>query len=1062
MQQPSGTAAPPADSRTRELERYLAAAEAGTAPAREEFLARHPELADDLDACLATLRFIHRAVAGPRAAAVSISDVEPPEEATGRLGDFRIVREVGRGGMGVVYEAEQISLGRRVALKVLPFAATLDPRQLQRFHNEARAAASLDHPHIVHVHAVGCERAVHFYAMQFIEGQTLAALIADLRRRGSPPTNDAPRVAPPHAPGSPAPPAAETAAQGAISTLRAPRDRDYFRRVAELGAQAAQALDHAHALGIVHRDVKPANLMVDGRGGLWVTDFGLAHIQSDTRLTMTGDLVGTLRYMSPEQALSRRVVVDHRTDVYSLGATLYELLTLEPAVTGTDRQEMLRQIAVADPAPPRRLSRAVPADLETIVLKAMEKNAVDRYATAKDLADDLQRFLADKPIRARPTSMAKRLRGWGRRHPATVAAMTAALLAAVAVLSGGIGWVANDYAARAEPTGKAIRRALGEADALQRRRPPDALAAARRALAALAGGHADAELCRRVEARVNDLKMLARLEEVRLEAISYTDSPRDRESFDLRFREVFHEFSRDVEPGSAEEVGESLRNSTVVGELAAFLDDWAALCLIDDPQRQARWKRLLAIARAADSDPWRSRLRMALAARDLPLLKRLASEDEVKHLLPWSLYALTRVLFWESAPRQAEKLLREAQRRRPDDFWTNADLGFLLTSNKPPRDVEAIPFLTAAVALRPECPGARFNLGLPLARKGDVAEAVTNFREAIRLKADNPRAHHHLGNALLRQRDMDGALTHFREAIRLKPAYPEAHCNLGLILAHKGDVVGAIAASREAIRLKKDHPEAYCNLGVALVGTGDVDGAVAAFREAIRLKPDNAEAHLNLGRALRTKGQFAEALTHFRRGHEQGSRRPDWPFPSAKWVQQAQALAELDSRATTILKGEAEAKSASESLLLARFCLDKKKSPAAAARLFADAFAAEPDLASDLVAGDRVAAAKAAALAGCASGGDAAAFDELGRVRWRNQALNWLRADLKSWTKKLRGGDADEARETLGRWQRDPAFAGVRGPDALGKLPKPERAGWWALWEEVAALMEDPEKAHPR
>jgi serine/threonine protein kinase/Flp pilus assembly protein TadD len=1065
MQQPNGTAAPPADSRTRELERYLAAAEAGTAPAREEFLARYPELADDLDACLATLRFIHRAVAGPHAAAVSVSGIEPAEEGTRRLGDFRIVREVGRGGMGVVYEAEQISLGRRVALKVLPFAATLDPRQLQRFHNEARAAASLDHPHIVHVHAVGCERAVHFYAMQFIDGQTLAALISDLRRRGSPPANDAPRDAPPHVPGPPAPPAAETAAQGAISTLRAPRDRDYFRRVAELGAQAAQALDHAHALGIVHRDVKPANLMVDGRGGLWVTDFGLAHIQSDTRLTMTGDLVGTLRYMSPEQALSKRAVVDHRTDVYSLGTTLYELLTLEPAVTGTDRQELLRQIAFEDPTPPRRRNRAVPADLETIVLKAMEKNALDRYTTAKELADDLQRFLADRPIRARPAGLAKRLRGWGRRHPAIVASAVAALLAAVAVLSGGIGWVASDHAARAVRTTNEVGTALGEANALQRRRPSDALAAARRALAALAGGHADAELRRRVEARKNDLEMLARLEEARLEVITYSDSPRDRETFDRRFREIFHQLIRDVEGGSAEEVGKSLRNSTVVEELAAFLDDWAALCILADPHRPARWKGLLVIARAADPDPWRSRLRMALAARDRPLLERLASEDEVKHLLPWSRYALTRVLFWQSATRQAEKLLREAQRRRPDDFWTNADLGFLLTSSKPPRDVEAIPFLTAAVALRPESPGARFNLGLSLARKGDVDEAATNFRESIRLKADNPRAHHHLGNALLRQRDMDGALTHFREAIHLKAAYPEAHCNLGLILAHKGDLVGAIAACREAINLKADHPEAYCNLGVALVGTGDVHGAVAAFREAIRLKPDNAEAHLNLGRALKKKGQFAEALTHFRRGHEQGSRRPDWPFPSAKWVQQAQALAELDSRATTILKGEAEAKSASESLLLARFCLDKKKYPAAAARLYSDAFAAEPELASDLAASDRFAAAKAAALAGGGCGGDATALDELGRVRWRNQALNWLRADLKSWTKKLRGGDAEEAdevRETLGRWQREPAFAGVRGPDALGKLPKPERAGWCALWEEVAALTQNREETHPR
>jgi serine/threonine protein kinase len=196
-------------------------------------------------------------------------------------------------------------------------------------------------------------------------------------------------------------------------------DRTYFRRVAELGIQAARALDHAHALGIVHRDVKPANLLVDGSGKLWVTDFGLAHIQSDARLTMTGDLVGTLRYMSPEQALAKRIVVDHRTDVYSLGATLYELLTLEPAFSGSDRQELLRQIAFEEPKAPRRINKAIPAELETIVQKAMEKNPADRYATAKELADDLRRFLVDEPIRARPANMvgdcANGAGGTGRR-----------------------------------------------------------------------------------------------------------------------------------------------------------------------------------------------------------------------------------------------------------------------------------------------------------------------------------------------------------------------------------------------------------------------------------------------------------------------------------------------------------------------------------------------------------------------------------------------------------------------------------------------------------------------
>src|SRR5262245_457845 len=202
----------------------------------------------------------------------------------------------------------------------------MDPRHLQRFHNEARAAASLEHPHIVPVYGVGCERAVHFYAMKFIDGQTLAEVISR-QQRGN------------RSDGSPtasAPPGAATSPQALASTQAAPCDTAYFRRVAEWGVQAAEALEYAHSLGIVHRNVKPGNLLIDGRGKLWVTDFGLARLGEDTGLTQTGDLLGTLRYMSPEQALAKHGLVDHRTDIYALGATLYELLTLRPAVEGED------------------------------------------------------------------------------------------------------------------------------------------------------------------------------------------------------------------------------------------------------------------------------------------------------------------------------------------------------------------------------------------------------------------------------------------------------------------------------------------------------------------------------------------------------------------------------------------------------------------------------------------------------------------------------------------------------------------------------------------------------
>jgi serine/threonine protein kinase/Tfp pilus assembly protein PilF len=391
----------------------------GESPDVEEYAQRYPQIADLLRQALPALQALGLSSAtGPALC-------QPP--LTGYLGDYRILREVGRGGMGVVYEAEQVSLGRRVALKVLPFAAALDARQLQRFKNEAQAAAHLHHPHIVPVYAVGCERGVHYYAMQFIDGQALDAVLADLRR-----------LAGLEAEG----PCAAAGAEGALSTQQAAlgtqpstRDASYFRTVARLGAQVAQALEHAHQQGIVHRDIKPANLLVDGRGDVWVTDFGLAQFWSDARLTRTGDVLGTLRYMSPEQALANRVPVDHRTDLYSLGATLYELLTLQPTFPGRSREELLAQIALEEPQPPGRVNRAVPADLETVVLKALAKAPEERYATAQELADDLERFLKDLPIRAKRPALAQRAAKWARRHRAVVGAAAVVLAVAVVALA---------------------------------------------------------------------------------------------------------------------------------------------------------------------------------------------------------------------------------------------------------------------------------------------------------------------------------------------------------------------------------------------------------------------------------------------------------------------------------------------------------------------------------------------------------------------------------------------------------------------------------------------------
>jgi len=374
------------------------------------------------------------------ASANSAANLRPAAITERVLGDFEIIREIGRGGMGVIYEARQLSLNRRVALKVLPFTSLLNPLQLARFENEARAAACLHHPHIVPVYGTGSDRGIHYYAMQFINGQDLSAILRSLRKEkrhlSEPSTIKTTRFhsspdhentsEPDHGDGFL--PSQADAAQldqksseqtqptAQPSPLNPSGSRQDIRHIAELAKQAALALDYAHNQGVTHRDVKPSNLMIDASGKLWLTDFGLARMENDASLTVSGDVMGTLQYMSPEQTLGRRGVIDQRSDIYSLGATLYEMVTLKPMFPEGDRAFLLRQIAEADPPAPSFYNAKIPRDLETIILKAISKDAIDRYPTAAEMAEDLQRFLDEKPIMAKRPNLPDRVWKWSRRH----------------------------------------------------------------------------------------------------------------------------------------------------------------------------------------------------------------------------------------------------------------------------------------------------------------------------------------------------------------------------------------------------------------------------------------------------------------------------------------------------------------------------------------------------------------------------------------------------------------------------------------------------------------------
>ena len=371
----------------------------GENPAVETYADRYPEHAQEIRELFPALIMLERSSRRSSYLSYESSGVMSDDGRMLRtLGDYLILREIGKGGMGVVYEAEHQHLGRRVALKALLPHASRD-RFLERFQVEARSTARLHHRHIVPVYEAGEHDGVHFIAMQFIEGRSLDKVLSDLRTDSS---------------------------------------ADYYRNVARLGIQAAEAISYAHSQHVLHRDIKPSNLLLDHHEDLWITDFGLAKMQEEN-LTLSGDIVGTLRYMAPERFHGQ---CDGKSDIYGLGMTLYEMLTFRPAFTESDRGSLIRQVTEEDPPRPRRINRAIPADLETIVLKATAKNPADRYHSAAALAEDLRCFLGHLPIQARNWSLTHRTMRWCRRRPA-IALLTALAAALLVTTSFTSVWLAN-------------------------------------------------------------------------------------------------------------------------------------------------------------------------------------------------------------------------------------------------------------------------------------------------------------------------------------------------------------------------------------------------------------------------------------------------------------------------------------------------------------------------------------------------------------------------------------------------------------------------------------------
>lgn len=442
----------------------------GECPSLSEYVARYPQHGERIRRLFPALVGMEQLGAAVQPSGAPDADRPGPGSFVGEhLGEYRIVSEIARGGMGIVFEAVQESLGRHVALKVLPIHGLLRENRLERFRCEARAAARLHHSNIVPVFGVGECDGVHYYAMQYIRGQNVDAVLQEVRRlRGQPSdpegatqrrsdlstgiarglilgerqplsetTEAGGQVAPSRASSRVV---AETNPSASSSELASQPELQYVRSVARIGVQVAEALAYAHHQGILHRDIKPANILLDTEGTAWVTDFGLAKADDSLELTTQGDIVGTLRYMAPERF---RGQADCRSDVYGLGLTLYEMLTLQSPFGSGDRARLTERILQSEPPRPRRLDPRIPRDLETIVLKAIAKEPSRRYESAAALADDLRRFLVDRPIRARRTPPWEH--GWRfcRQNPALAIAGVLVVSLLSVILLAWASWTAS-------------------------------------------------------------------------------------------------------------------------------------------------------------------------------------------------------------------------------------------------------------------------------------------------------------------------------------------------------------------------------------------------------------------------------------------------------------------------------------------------------------------------------------------------------------------------------------------------------------------------------------------
>jgi eukaryotic-like serine/threonine-protein kinase len=825
---------------------------------------------------------------------------EPGNDRPGAtIGPYKLLEPIGEGGMGTVWMAQQSEpIKRQVAIKLIK--PGMDSKQvLARFDAERQALALMDHPNIAKVFDAGTTGETEPRTLVSSPPQPLT----DVRGSGRPYF-------------------VMELVKGIPITKYCDELHLTPRQRLELFIPVCQAIQHAHQKGIIHRDIKPSNVLIamyDDRPVPKVIDFGVAkatgqQLTEATLHTGFGAVVGTIEYMSPEQASFNQLDVDTRSDIYSLGVLLYELLAGSPPFTKKELEkagmmEMLRVIREQEPSKPStklsssdalpslsanrgtepsRLTKLVRGELDWIVMKALEKDRSRRYETANGFAMDVQRYLADEPVQACPPSAGYRFKKFTRRNRVKIA-VAGLILLVLFTLTGGIAWNVRDRAARQAALEQEVNLAFEESERLQAQAKwPEALSAAKRAEGLLAGGAGD-ELRKRIQQLRKDVEMVLRVEEIPLLRSDFKEDRWDFVAADQAYAKAFADYGIDVPGLPVEEAVARIRSRPSIADtLVAAVDDWA---FVRGEIDRAGGSALRAVARAADADPWRQQVRDAAMRKDTRKLTDLAASRDLLRQPPTSLLRLSKNLRALGLTEAEIKVLRQAQLQYPGDFWINYNLAWNLANLAPPSRDEAIAFYRAALAVRPQNAMVFDNLGRLLRDQKKLDEAEACYRKAVEYDARHVSAWNGLGALFCdERRDYDGAIACFNEAIRLKPDYAVVHHNMGVALRAKKDIDGAIASFKQAVRLDPDNAGNRVDLGDALSKRGKLDEAIASYREWIRVKPDDATAHRCLGDALTDQNKLEEAVVSY-----EAAIRLKRDYPDA-YVNLGNALARLGKR----------------------------------------------------------------------------------------------------------------------------------------------------------------------